>query len=248
MAGTPHATIPFMSPEWMLGLGLTVLVMAVAIALGLRLDGAARWRWSRALGWISLAQWGALWTYGIAYGFWSYKESLPFHLCGIAGALAILLMFRPRQWTYELTWYWGIPGAANALLTPVLNWGDSPYLRADFYVGHGIIVLIALWATIVLEMRPRPGSWWRVFLVTQLFLPVIGGINWLLDANYMFLCDPPDIDSPLIVGEFPYHLIGYEVAALGFFLLLYVPFARSSPASTGPGADSSPRASSTSPS
>lgn len=224
MAGADHATIAFLSPGWILGLGASVATMIAVLALGLRLDGAARRRWSRALGWISLIQWAALWTYGIAFGYWTYKESLPFHLCGIAGALAILLMFRPRQWTYELTWYWGIPGAANALLTPVLNWGDSLYLRVDFYVGHGIIVLIALWATIVLGMRPRKGSWWRVFLLTQLFLPVIGGINWLLDANYMYLCDPPKIDSPLIIGEFPYHLIGYEVAALGFFLLLYLPF------------------------
>jgi len=221
-----HGTIPFLSPAWMAYVGVTFTVMAAVLWVGSRLDPHDRRVGSKLLGWVSVTQWTALWAYGIGFGYWNVRESLPFHLCGIAGALAILLMFRPRQWTYELTYYWGIPGAANALITPELNWGDTPYLRFDFYLGHGIIVRIALWATVVLGMRPRPGSWWKAFLVTQLLLPTVGAVNWLLDANYMFLCRPPAVDNPLMfISEPPYHLIAFEVLALGFFALMYLPFA-----------------------
>lgn len=226
MNPAPHGTIPFLSPAWIAYVGTTLAIMAMVLWVGARLDPHDRRNGSRLLGWVSTLQWAALWTYGIAYGYWNVRESLPFHLCGIAGALAILLMFRPRQWTYELTYYWGIPGAANALLTPELNWGDTPYLRFDFYLGHGIIVLIALWATIVLGMRPRPGSWWKVFLATQLLLPTVGAVNWLLDANYMFLCRPPAVSNPLLfINEAPYHVLAFEALALAFFALLYAPFA-----------------------
>lgn len=231
-----HATIPFLSPAWLLLFGGTWAVIGATLWVGVWLGPEERRLGSKLLGWVSIIQWVVLWTYGITYGYWNVRESLPFHLCGIAGALAILLMLRPRQWTYELTYYWGIPGAANALITPELNWGDTPYLRFDFYLGHGIIVLIALWATIVLGMRPRRGSWWKAFLATQLLLPVVGTVNWLVDANYMFLRRPPAIDSPLIfIREAPYHLLGFEILALAFFALMYLPFAgRRAPADPAP--------------
>ena len=226
-----HATIPLLSPAWNVLFGGTAMISALVLWIGSRLESRDRMVGSWILGSVSLGQWAVLWIYGFSHGYWDVRESLPFHLCGISGALAILLMLRPRQWTYELTYYWGIPGAANALITPELNWGDTSYLRFDFYLGHGIIVLIALWATLVLGFRPRPASWWKAFLAAQLLLPVVGAINWLLDANYMFLWRPPAVDNPLIfITEPPYHLIAFEVLALGFFALLYAPFA----ASVGP--------------
>ena len=227
MPDTSHFAIPFLSPAWILGLGGSVLVMAITLAAGRRLDDAGKRTGTLLLGAVSITQWTLVHFYSLATGRWSLIESLPFHLCGISGMLALAFVVRPRQWSYETVYYWGIPGAAAALLTPELNLGDSLYLRADFYVGHGIIVLIGLWATLVLGMRPRPGSWWRAFLWIQLLLPVVGLINWLLGSNYMFLSAPPIVDNPLVMGEWPWHILGFEIIALTFFALMYLPIALS---------------------
>ena len=85
-------------------------------------------------------------------------------------------------------------------------------------------MLGAFWATMVLGRSPAIGSWWKMLLWTQLTLPVIGGINYLLDANYMYICEPPMVENPFIIGDFPEHLLGLEFAAFLHFSIVYLPF------------------------
>ena len=47
--------------------------------------------------------------------------------------------------------------------------------------------------------------------------------NMLLDANYMYLCQKPIVDNPLVIGEWPYYIIFIELIALINFWLLYQP-------------------------
>ena len=56
---------------------------------------------------------------------------------------------------------------------------------------------------------------------------MVGLINWLLGANYMFLSAPPSVDNPLVMGEWPWHILGFEIIALTFFALMYLPVALS---------------------
>lgn len=157
-------------------------------------------------------------------GSWDATVYLPLHMCTLSGLLGAALLLRPRQGLYELVYYWGIGGTLQALLTPEVPVNASAPVVADFYVGHSIVPAIVIWATVAMGMRPRPGSWWRVFLATQLVLPTIGGINWLLGANYMYLCAPPPVENPLVIGDFPLHLLGFEVAVIVNFALLYLPW------------------------
>ncbi len=55
-------------------------------------------------------------------------------------------------------------------------------------------------------------------------LPTIGGINWLIGSNYMFLCAPPPVDNLLVLGDFPTHVVGFELVAIINFALLYLPW------------------------
>ena len=94
-------------------------------------------------------------------------------------------------------------------------------------------------------MRPREKSWLNIFLFSQLLIPVIGSINYLINylivndkinhcaiivdgaikgaANYMYLFAKPITDNPLLIGDWPYYIIGVEVIALVNFWLLYQP-------------------------
>ena len=40
-------------------------------------------------------------------------------------------------------------------------------------------------------------------------------------ANYMYLAKAPIADNPLVLQE-PYHIVGFELAALVHFYVLYV--------------------------
>jgi len=73
-------------------------------------------------------------------------------------------------------------------------------------------------------MKPRKNSWWKIFLWTQLLIPIIGTINWFLNANYMYMCTKPIAENPLLFGEWPWYFIGMEIAALLHFFMIYVPF------------------------
>ena len=155
---------------------------------------------------------------------WDIYNNLPLHLCGLSAIISGIIMFYRKQWMYECLYYWGIPGAFHAFLTPEFTQGTEGLLFLEYYIAHGGIILSALFCTLYLGFSPRKGSWWRIFLWSQLLLPIVGGFNWLIDANYMFICAPPIVDNPFIIGDFPEHLIGLEIAGLLHFAIVYLPF------------------------
>jgi hypothetical protein len=70
----------------------------------------------------------------------------------------------------------------------------------------------------------------------------IGLTNYLTGGNYMFLCSPPKVENPMIIGEwvegmrvcvdgsfnaFPVYLVGFVVAGAAHYLLLTGLFWRS---------------------
>ena len=162
--------------------------------------------------------------YQLYTGIWIAASSIPIHLCGLSSILAGVLMFKRNQLAYECLFYWGLAGALQSLLTPEFTLGkDNPIIFADYFISHGGIIFSALYLTIILGMRPREKSWLKIFFLSQLLIPIIGTINWLFNANYMYLCDKPIVDNPLLIGEWPVYLIFIEFFALINCWLLYQP-------------------------
>ena len=74
-------------------------------------------------------------------------------------------------------------------------------------------------------MKPRQGSWLKIFISSQILLPFIVFINWIFNANYMYLCTKPIVNNPFLIGEWPWYILGIELAALLHFFIVYLPFA-----------------------
>jgi hypothetical integral membrane protein (TIGR02206 family) len=155
---------------------------------------------------------------------WDIYNSLPLHLCGLSAILSGIVLLVRKQLLFELVYFWGIPGAFHSLVTPEFTQGWQGLLFVEYYISHGGIILSALMCTILLGFKPRPGSWWKIFLGSQILLPIIGIFNWLIDANYMYICAPPIVENPFIIGDFPEHLIGLEIAGLLHFAVVYLPY------------------------
>ena len=110
-------------------------------------------------------------------------------------------------------------------MTPEFTSGKGSLLFYEYYLSHGGIILSAIYLTWILGMRPRKGSWLKVFLWSQLLIPIISCINWVLNANYMYLCIKPIAKNPFLIGEWPWYIIGIELVALLHFFIVYLPFA-----------------------
>ena len=44
-------------------------------------------------------------------------------------------------------------------------------------------------------------------------------MNWLTDANYMYLCTQPAVDNPLVIGGWPWYIV--NVMLIGWALMLF---------------------------
>jgi uncharacterized membrane protein YwaF len=61
---------------------------------------------------------------------------------------------------------------------------------------------------------------------TQLLAIGVGVVNYLVDANYMYLNKRPEVDNPFLIGDWPYYILVLEGVALLHFWVFYLPFAK----------------------
>jgi len=142
----------------------------------------------------------------------------------------------PSALAFELTYFWGLTGVLQALLTPDLRQEFPDHRWWIFFVAHAGVVLAATFLAWGLRRTPRPGAVRRVFLVSLGFAAVVYAVDLAVDANYMFLRRPPSEGSLLdLMGPWPWYLASAAALALVMFALLDLPFRRR------PGRGGSPR-------
>ena len=152
------------------------------------------------------------------------KEYLPIHICGLAVFLTAAMLVQRGQFIFELVYFLGLGGTFQAILTPNIEGGFPSYGFIQFFIAHCTIVVGVLFAVWGLRMRPRPRSILWTFLFGNAYMVLIAGINWLLDANYMFLCHPPKGASPFFFVPWPWYILALQPIALAIFGVLYAPF------------------------
>jgi len=220
----PHEIISTFSSLWWDATIVSCFIIFVFINIGANLPTGKKFFLGKAIGFILFVNFICFHLYQLYFGIWSASYSLPLHLCGLSSILSFLIFFFRKQWLYELLFYWGIPGAFHSLMTPEFTLGKDGFLFYEYYVSHGGILLSALYCTFVLSFKPRLGSWWKVFLLSQSLILIVGMLNWLLDANYMYFSQKPIVDNPFLIGEWPWYIFFIDLFAMVHFLLIYIPF------------------------
>ncbi len=156
-----------------------------------------------------------------------FPHGLPLDLCDVVVWLAVWGLVRPTPWVREAVWYLGVAGSGMAVLTPDVGAPLLSYPGAVFFLGHGMVVVAALLLVAGGAHRPRPGSWWRVFLWTNAYAAAVGAFNAAFGTNYMYLCEKPGSATLLDwLGPWPWYVLAAEPVALALLALLYLPFAR----------------------
>lgn len=182
--------------------------------------------------------------YRAGTGRWSLAESLPLHLCDLsvfAAIAALVLATRAKvlahatqpaatqsggRAAFDVVYYWGLAGATQALLTPSVDQGFPGPLFFTYFTAHGSIVVAVLVLIFGLRLRPRRGSAVRVWLLTNVVAVPVLACDWLVGANYMYLCGPAETPSVLdYLGDWPWpFLLSLNLLVAACIALCYAPW------------------------
>jgi hypothetical integral membrane protein (TIGR02206 family) len=208
---------------------VTVAVIAVVIA-GLVVTARRRpGTWTviacRVLAIVIIANEAAWWIWLGAHHTWSASYALPFQLCDVAAVVSAVALWSRQPLLVELTYFWGLAGTANGLITPDVAEHFPSFGFMQYFIAHGAIVAAALLLVVGLRIAPRRGAVLRVFGLTFGLLVLDAGVNLLTDGNYLYLRHTPGVHSLLdVFGPWPWYIAGAAGVALAAFLVLDLPF------------------------
>jgi hypothetical integral membrane protein (TIGR02206 family) len=158
-------------------------------------------------------------------GTWSPKTSLPLALCDVGVLVAAAACWWRVTLLVELTYFWGLAGTLQAIITPDLNVGFPHLVFFQYLVGHVGIVVAALFLVVGMRIMPRAGAVLRVFAITLGYSAFVGIVDATTGANYMFLRAPPGEWTLLrLLGPWPWYVASAAGVAIVLFTLLDAPF------------------------
>jgi hypothetical integral membrane protein (TIGR02206 family) len=161
----------------------------------------------------------------VVQGTFSARTSLPLALCNMAAIVAAIACWWRVPVTVELTYFWGLAGTLQAVITPDLNAGFPHLVFFQYTAGHLGIVTAALFLVVGMRITPRPKAVPRVLGITVAYSALVGLVDATSGANYMFLRSPPSNWTLLrVLGPWPWYVLSATGVALVLLIALDVPF------------------------
>lgn len=204
---------------------VSVPVCAVVLTwISHRKPSSARWiRFALA----TLLILNGLWWYWYRFRMMGVRlpQGLPFELCDISLWLTIYSLLKLHQRGFELAYYWGLGGAAMALLTPDLLAPLSSLSSINFFARHCGLIIGLLWLLWSGRLQPRKRSWRFAFISLNLYAAAVALFDFLFGTNYLYLRNKPASASLLDrMGAWPVYLLSGDILALVLFFVMSIPF------------------------
>ncbi len=153
----------------------------------------------------------------------SWRVSLPLHICDITAVLAAAGLLTERRWVRALVYFWGIGLSLVAFITPVLTEGPAHVHFYLFWLTHLEIVGSATYLVVVMGFRPTWRDWRLATALLALYFVVVVPVNVALGTYYGYV--GPGASMADILGPWPqraFVMFALQVAAL---TLLAAPWA-----------------------
>jgi len=216
-----HEIIIPLTPLWWKGIVSCLVVIGLVLLFFNRASLEWKLWFTKLLAYSSILVYLATHIVAIFAKEWSIQDFLPLHLCTISFFICITVLLTKKQWMYEWVLLVAMSSGLHSALTPELSMGIGNWYLFEFYFVHGSLMLVPLYLTLVLGMRPRVGSWWKTFLRVQIAAVIIFPFNFIFDTNYMYLAAKPLVDNPLLIGNWPFYIFFLELFVLLHILLIY---------------------------
>ena len=157
---------------------------------------------------------------------YDWRETIPLHMCDLSEIFLIIFLLGGPKILYLCAFFWGLGGATMAILTPDISHHDLDYIF--FMIGHGMIVVGIMYATVSLGNRPYGKDILKVTAITLfILLPIVFVINIFLGepANFWYLVAKPDGASLMdMFPDPPLHILYTTPLAIAVFYLIYLPY------------------------
>jgi hypothetical integral membrane protein (TIGR02206 family) len=158
-------------------------------------------------------------------GVLSARDFLPLHLCDFAIFVAAIALLTRRAGVVEVLWFWALTGTLLAVATPAVSGTFPDWRWALYFAMHGGVIAAALVIVLGCGIRPRPGAAWRAFGWTLGYAAVVGVVDLLTGANFLWLrAKPPQPTLLDRLGPWPVYLLAAGAIGLAGFHLLALPF------------------------
>jgi len=214
-----------LTAEHLITLGVIAACVATLVTAARVRPGTWTWTACRALALIILANELGWWVWLGFQHTWSAAYALPLQLCDVVAFVAAAALWFRRPLLVELTYFWGLAGTANGLVSPDLPDHFPSYLFLQYFIAHGAIVAAALLLVVGLRITPRRGAVGRVVALTLALVVVDAAANLRTGGNYMYLRHTPDVPNLLdLMGRWPVYIVAAAVLALVLFVALDLPF------------------------
>ena len=222
--------IDFLSTNWLITVGCVVLFIFIVLFAGNRIPNDKKELYAKFLSFLMILLFIFNHGFLLFLGKWEISKELPVHLCSISGLICCIIMFIPkdkRQFLFEFLFYCGIIGGAQAIFTPLLDdYGGYDYFYFQFFFKHAMIIAFPIYLRNNLGMKLTKFSWLKSYVALNILMIILIQINNLLGSNYMYVNQPPAVDNPMVIGEWPTYLYWWE---LFVFILILVVFAFGKP-------------------
>ena len=219
----PIYVVEFMSQEWITWSLFSLAFISIPLILARFLNKSQKRMISYIMGGLLIIDFFAENIGYIAVGTWDIQYNLPIQLCGISSLICCVLPFiKNKKKLFEFVYYTGIIGGVMAILTPQMNYFDGTiryYL--NFYVSHSLIIALPIFMFLHLDMKLPRLSWFKLWINLNILMAIIMPINFLLDSNYMYVNAPPKVDNPLVIGDWPYYILLWEIFILIIAYMVY---------------------------
>lgn len=212
-----------LAPEHTVALGIILSAVAAMIIAARKRPG---W-WIYVLAIVLVIDEVSWWIYLLAGGQPGAVliQSLPLQLCDVAIFVAAAALLTRRRFFVEVTYFWGLAGTIQALLTPDLPQHFPSYPYFQYYIAHGGVVGAALLLVIGLKLHPRRSAAVKVAAVTLGYAALVGLIDVLTQSNYMYLRSKPPSGSLLdVLGPWPVYIFSAALVGAALFAVLDAPF------------------------
>jgi hypothetical integral membrane protein (TIGR02206 family) len=156
---------------------------------------------------------------------WDLNLIIPLHLCYFLTLMSPWLLRTRNHRFYAVSYFWVMAGCSQSLITPDVS-GEFPSLISiRYWLSHTALLQCFLFAAVVYKMRPRMNDIWKSLLWFNVYLVIVGLLNYPLDTNFLYLREKPPVPTMLDhLGEFPWFLLTGQIVALALFFIVYLPY------------------------